>query len=98
MTGTNTTYEHFIYGPTEQALARVADELTAAGYLVLDPPDFDSWRADRDPGIGWGLTAYGSLDKAFADAGRDDIEAACTKHGARYDGGGCFIAPPNPRD
>lgn len=91
MTDTNTTYEHFIYAPTEQTLADVADELTAAGYRVIDPPDYDSWRADRDPGSAWQLIASGPLEKALAPAGRNDIHTACERHGARYDGGGCFL-------
>ncbi|MEG8179275.1 hypothetical protein GZH49_12125 [Nocardia terpenica] len=92
------SYEHIIYGPTEQGLGRVAAALTAAGYLVVGPPEFDSRRANRDPSTAWELIAYGSLEKAFAAAGRDDIEAACRTHGARYSCGGCFVAAPNPRD
>lgn len=41
----------------------------------------------------WILTMYGSAEKAFAEGGRDDIEAICAEHGASYDGGGMWIGP-----
>ncbi|WP_433661126.1 hypothetical protein ACQPW1_02285 [Nocardia sp. CA-128927] len=90
------TYEHFIYASTERALAAVAAELIAAGYMVPNPPEYDPWPFAHRPEIDWQLVAYGTVEQAFADGGRDDIEAACEKHGAKYDGGGCFLAPPNP--
>ncbi|MFI5781246.1 hypothetical protein [Nocardia sp. NPDC051570] len=98
MTDTNMTYEHFIYGPAEHALACGAADLAAAGYMVSVAPEFDSWREDRNPARAWQRIAYGSLDKAFTTAGRDDIDIARHTHDAHYSGGGCFLAPPNPHD
>lgn len=87
-------YEHFIYGPIREALDAVACELTQAGYLVPDPTTISATcEKNGCPGcdLHWLLMAYGSVEKAFADDGRDDIERACAAHGATYDGGGCLV-------
>ena len=87
-------YEHFIYGPIREALDAVACDLALAGYLVPDPPT-RSAGCDEDecPGcdLHWLLMAYGSVEKAFADNGRDDIDQTCAAHGATYDGGGMYV-------
>jgi hypothetical protein len=92
--GSMATYEHFIYGPIREALDAVACELTQAGYLVPDPPTMSAG-CDEDgcPGcdLHWLLMAYGSVEKAFADDGRDDIDQACAAHSATYDGGGMYV-------
>ena len=92
------TYEHFIYAPTRKAAEAVAADLTRDGYLVPGPPeDMRTWDDDGDPyspvGGPWILEAYGSPEKAFAEGGRDDIEAACARHGAEYTGGGMYVGP-----
>jgi hypothetical protein len=92
--GSMATYEHFIYGPIRDALDAVACDLTQAGYLVPDPPTISA-KCDEDecPGcdLHWLLMAYGSVEKAFADDGRDDIDQTCAAHGATYDGGGMYV-------
>lgn len=88
------TYEHFIYGPIREALDAVACDLTHAGYLVPDPPTISAGCDENEcPGcdLHWLLMAYGSVEKAFADDGRDDIDESCAAHGATYDGGGMYV-------
>jgi len=48
---------------------------------------------EQRPGcdLHWLVMAYGSVDRAFADDGRDDIDQACAAHGATYDGGGMYV-------
>jgi hypothetical protein len=87
-------YEHFIYGPMPDALEAVACELTHVGYLVPDPPEISATCDGIEcPGCDshWLLMAYGTVEKAFADGGRDDIDEACATHGVTYDGGGCLV-------
>ena len=86
-------YEHFIYGPIREALDAVACDLALAGYLVPDSPTSDFCDQDGCPGcdMHWLLMVYGSVEKAFADNGRDDIDYACAAHGATYDGGGMYV-------
>lgn len=99
-------YEHFIYGPSTDALKAVATDLAAAGYLVPDPPRLG---AGCDPAYGdgadcsgcehhWVLIVFGEVERAFADGGRDDISAACERHGAFYDGGDFSISEPDVAD
>jgi hypothetical protein len=92
--GSMATYEHFIYGPIREALDAVACDLTQAGYLVPDPPTISAGCDEGEcPGcdLHWLVMAYGSVEKAFADDGRDDIDQACAAHGATYDGGGMYV-------
>jgi hypothetical protein len=92
--GSMATYEHFIYGSIREALDAVACDLTEAGYLVPDPPTISAGCDEGEcPGCGlhWLLVAYGSVEKAFADDGRDDIDLACAAYGATYDGGGMYV-------
>jgi len=89
------TYEHFMYGPSREALDAVAGDLTRAGYLVPDPPETGAGSCEEGECQGcdshWILKAYGSAERAFAENGRDDIRQACADHAATYDGGGMFI-------
>lgn len=87
-------YEHFIYGPIREVLDAVGCDLIHAGYLVPAPPTISAMCDGNEcPGcdLHWLLMVYGSVEKAFADDGLDDIDQACAAHGVTYDGGGMYV-------
>lgn len=94
------TYEHFLYGPDEQAMGRVAVDLQRFGYLIPDPPrvalDCQTYNCGGCTLHMW-LVVYGPAEKAFTDDGTDDIDAVCAVHGAVRTGGGVWIGDlPTP--